>query len=78
MPLPLLRSDGPGQVDILEQPTDLNLLSSRYVNESAAFIAAQSRAAVPWLLYMAFNHVHVPDFASPAFCNSTLRGSAQR
>jgi hypothetical protein len=23
---------------------------------------------------MAFNHVHVPEFASPMFCNTSLRG----
>ena len=25
-------------------------------------------------LHHCFSHVHVPDFASPAYCNSTIRG----
>ncbi len=77
-PLPLITSSGEGQVTIVEQPTDLNKLSGRYVNESIKFIEAHGNKSGadsdPWLLYMAFNHVHVPDFASPGFCNSTLRG----
>ena len=73
-PLPLIHSAAPGQYSILEQPTDLNLLSSRYTEQSTTFIAEQTAKATPWLLYMAFNHVHVPDFASPRFCNQTLRG----
>ena len=50
------------------------MLSSRYVKESVDFIASHSKQNKPWFLYMAFNHVHVPDFASPLFCNSTKRG----
>eukprot|EP00966_Prymnesium_polylepis_P082817 1918125-Prymnesium_polylepis.1 len=73
-PLPLIHSTKPGEYKILEQPTDLNLLSGRYMAESKAFIDQQTKAGTPWLLYMAFNHVHVPDFASPDFCNKTLRG----
>ena len=68
-PLPLLSN-----FDIIEQPTDLNKLTDRYVNASATFIAEQSAATTPWLLYMAFNHVHTPDFASKKFCNVTRRG----
>jgi arylsulfatase A len=73
-PLPLISSNSPEQMTILEQPTNLNLLSSRYVKESVDFIASHSKQNKPWFLYMAFNHVHVPDFASPLFCNSTKRG----
>ena len=63
------------KVNILEQPTDLNLLTGRYVQESMLdFIRKSTREKVPFFLYMAFNHVHVPDFANQQFCNSTLRG----
>ena len=72
--LPLLHSTGEGHVNILEQPTDLNKLSSRYVNASTSFIKARSAAGTPWLLYMAFNHVHQPDYASQKFCGVTKRG----
>ena len=73
-PLPLLHSTGKGQVTIVEQPTDLNFLSDRYVSAAKSFIANQTSAARNWLLYYAFSHVHTPDFASRHFCNSTLRG----
>ena len=73
-PLPLILSSGKGRIKIIEQPTNLNLLSSRYVNESIQFIQSKSKANLNWFLYMAFNHVHVPDFASPKFCNTTKRG----
>ena len=59
---------------IVEQPTDLNKLSSRYVDRSRNIIKSSSEANVPFLLYVAFNHVHVPDFASEPFCNKTKRG----
>ena len=77
-PLPLLSSTSPGELTILEQPTDLNLLTGRYVHKADRFIANHSSARRPWLLYMAFSHVHTPDFASttawPKGCNVTLRG----
>ena len=37
-------------------------------------IAKAAAAKQPFLLYMAWNHVHVPDFASRPFCNVTRRG----
>jgi len=52
----------------------LNKLSERYVKSSVNFITSASASASPWLLYMAFNHVHTPDFASRAFCNTSRRG----
>ena len=75
-PLPLISSTSmsPERIHIIEQPTNLNLLSPRYVNESIAFITSKSALNISWFLYMAFNHVHVPDFASPTFCNTTKRG----
>ncbi len=68
-PLPLLHG-----VDIVEQPTDLNKLSQRYVDFALSFIRNATQAQKPWLLYYAFNHVHVPDFASQPFCNTSIRG----
>eukprot|EP00943_MAST-04B_sp_MAST-4B-sp1_P004964 g4964.t1 len=75
-PLPLIEmsSEDFEKINILEQPTDLNLLTSRYVKESVDFINKTTAKNVPFFLYMAFNHVHVPDFANPKYCNSTLRG----
>jgi len=43
-----------------------------YTQEALSFISEKSDD--PFLLYFAFNHVHVPNFISPKFCNSTRRG----
>ena len=63
-----------GKLSILEQPADLNRLTGRYVEAARALLGGRSAARQPWLLYMAFNHVHTPDFASRPYCNTTLRG----
>ena len=76
-PLPLVHVTGAwphSNLTIVEQPTDLNKLSGRYVAAASDFISGRSAAQQKWLLYMAFNHVHTPDFASEPFCNATLRG----
>ena len=44
-PLPLMR-----EFDILEQPTDLNKLSERYVDEALSFITYNTKAQKPWLV----------------------------
>ncbi|KAJ8603804.1 hypothetical protein CTAYLR_000219 [Chrysophaeum taylorii] len=64
-PLPLLANE-----TVLEQPVNLNTLSQRYVDAAEAFVLDEGRFA----LYYAFSHVHVPDFASPQFCNASRRG----
>jgi arylsulfatase A-like enzyme len=42
-----------------EQPADLATLTGRYADYGASFIAKQSSANKPWLLYASFSHVHV-------------------
>ena len=49
--------------EVVEQPTDLNQLSSRYVQEASDFI--NSANSTPWFLYMAFNHVREPSSVAP-------------
>eukprot|EP00511_Aplanochytrium_stocchinoi_P006786 CAMPEP_0204843538 /NCGR_PEP_ID=MMETSP1346-20131115/48035_1 /ASSEMBLY_ACC=CAM_ASM_000771 /TAXON_ID=215587 /ORGANISM="Aplanochytrium stocchinoi, Strain GSBS06" /LENGTH=539 /DNA_ID=CAMNT_0051982695 /DNA_START=190 /DNA_END=1809 /DNA_ORIENTATION=- len=73
VPLPLLHST-PMNITIVEQPTDLNLLTNRYAAKGVQFIKEKSAAKIPWLLYMAFNHVHTPSFVGIQHCNTTLRG----
>ena len=67
--LPLL-----GNLTVLEQPVNLNTLTDRYAAFVSDFIATHSQQPDPWFFYMAFSHVHTPDFASPEFCNRSLRG----
>eukprot|EP00658_Telonema_sp_P-2_P003508 TRINITY_DN11303_c0_g1_i3.p1 TRINITY_DN11303_c0_g1~~TRINITY_DN11303_c0_g1_i3.p1 ORF type:complete len:465 (-),score=95.90 TRINITY_DN11303_c0_g1_i3:653-2047(-) len=68
-PLPLLRN-----LEVVEQPTDLNKLSDRYTDFVREFIRNSTADSARWFVYMAFNHVHVPDFATKQFCNSSRRG----
>eukprot|EP00035_Acanthoeca_spectabilis_P036383 m.39286 g.39286 ORF g.39286 m.39286 type:complete len:1090 (-) comp7942_c0_seq1:51-3320(-) len=68
-PLPLLSGNTP-----IEQPTDLNKVSKRYVQYADTFIRNTSSSGQPFLLYLAWNHVHDPDFASPDFCGTSARG----
>ena len=71
-PLPLVAGSGP--LDVLVQPADLDTLSIGYANFASSFIANSSASKKPWLLYLAFQHVHTPDFASPKFCGTSKRG----
>ena len=75
---------------VLEQPVDLSTLTQRYAEWGSEFIANQSAAGKPWLLYASFNHVHVTDakyfaalpppgysnnqYSSKQFCGSSGRG----
>jgi len=59
---------------IVQQPADLSKLTELYAQKAAAFITDNLVAKTPWLLYLAWNHVHVPDFASQQFCNTSIRG----
>jgi len=65
VPLPLLDGE-----TIVEQPVDLNTLSERYVEKATTFV----RGSDLFALYFAFQHVHVPNFASKRFCGSSKRG----
>eukprot|EP00055_Hartaetosiga_balthica_P017787 m.123163 g.123163 ORF g.123163 m.123163 type:complete len:559 (-) comp9402_c0_seq1:2745-4421(-) len=69
VPLPLLRN-----TDVIEQPVNLNTLSSQYAKFADEFIQNSTSSGTPFFLYASFSHVHVPDFADRAFCNSSLRG----
>lgn len=69
VPLPLLHN-----TTVVEQPVNLNTLEKRYVQKVSDFISANAEAQKPFLVYLAWSHVHTPDFAAPEFCNSSLRG----
>eukprot|EP00041_Stephanoeca_diplocostata_P002266 m.25001 g.25001 ORF g.25001 m.25001 type:complete len:554 (-) comp13130_c0_seq2:1676-3337(-) len=67
--LPLLHNK-----TVIEQPVNLDTLSVRYGAFASDFIKNESSKGNNWFLYAAFNHVHVPNFVSPKWCNQTLRG----
>lgn len=68
-PLPLLNG-----TTIVEQPTGLHTLAQRYADAAVDFINAAAKAGKPFLLYLAFNHVHEPNSCGPAFCGVSAQG----
>ena len=68
-PLPLVAND-----TVISQPADLSKLSESYADEAISFIKNAVSSDTPFLLYFPLNHVHVPDFSNPSFCNSSIRG----
>jgi hypothetical protein len=69
VPLPLLHNK-----TVIEQPVNLNTLEKRYAEKAADFIHKSAAAKKPFLIYLAWSHVHVPDFVTPSMCNSSRRG----
>ncbi len=58
---------------IIEQPVDLNSLSNRYAAFAIDFIVEKNLANIPFFLYMAFNHMHIPvGNHLPKFKNTSL------
>ena len=58
---------------IIEQPADLTSLSSKYLNAATGFISANA-GKNPFFLYMAFTHVHQPQFSGEDYTHQTSRG----
>ena len=76
-PLPLFNcTDGKVCDDskVVEQPANLGTLTARYTAAALEFVGRAVSARKPFLLYVPFNHVHAPNFASVAFCNTSKRG----
>ena len=67
VPLPLLHN-----TTVIEQPANLGTLTQRYADFSSDFI--QRNKDNKFVLYMAFSHVHTPNFVSKKFCNTSIRG----
>jgi arylsulfatase G len=68
-------SDQPCDASILEQPANITTVSSRYGAAAADYIAkhAAGSNAAPFLLYVAFMHVHVPLAYEPQWTNTSAR-----
>ena len=59
----------------IQQPATLDVLTNNYADRATQFIANASASQTPFFLYMAFSHVHIPNFVNPAFCGKSGRGS---
>ena len=57
---------------IVEQPTDIRNIDSRYVQNTKDFITANSHR--PFFFYFSSHHTHMPQFASDTYLNTTVRG----
>ncbi len=80
--LPLYNSTGPScsghsscNADIAAQPLDLHTLSDTYAGAADSFLArhAAGTGAAPFLLYVAFGHMHVPLAHAPRWTNTSAR-----
>ena len=58
--------------EVLESPTDLDLLTKRYTQEAVAFL--ERNRDRPFFLYLAHTMPHVPLGASPGFKGRSVRG----
>eukprot|EP00750_Incisomonas_marina_P025323 INCI538.1.p1 GENE.INCI538.1~~INCI538.1.p1 ORF type:complete len:373 (+),score=41.96 INCI538.1:353-1471(+) len=68
-PLPLVANE-----TVLEQPTDLATLNERYVEAASVFLRQAAADGVPFLLYVAFGHVHTPQYAGRKYEGVSRRG----
>ena len=60
--------------DIIEQPADLSTLAKRYAAFADHVFAEAAAAQQHFLLYVAFAHMHVPQFCGPDKCGKTGQG----
>ena len=78
-PLPLIHTKkGSQDINVVDQPTNLNLLSDRYAEQAMSFIGDKNDPSNPWFLYLPFNHVHVPDNVSEVSQRASMRLSEVR
>lgn len=68
-PCPIYENDA-----IVHQPADYTTLSEQYSKAATGFIM-ENAGKNPFFLYMAFNHVHRPNYAGKMFVNTTERGT---
>ncbi|CAL4162534.1 unnamed protein product, partial [Meganyctiphanes norvegica] len=59
---------------IVEQPVDLTSLTERYVDHALNFIETKHQQKQPFFVYLPFNHVHHPQFASSVHQGVSSRG----
>lgn len=82
-PLPLYRSttncsgqtSGDCNKDIVEQPARLETLSQRYAAYAHDVVGRSVQSRRPFFLYVAFAHMHVPQFCAAGYANKTGRGA---
>jgi arylsulfatase A len=61
-------------LDIIEQPVKFTTLDERMFSSATNYIKKQASSKTPFFLYMAFQHMHHPQYAGEKFTNSSIRG----
>ena len=59
---------------VIEQPTQMQNITSELTRHAVDFIAASSQGARPWFYLMSYIHVHSPIFTSPKFTGVSAGG----
>jgi hypothetical protein len=81
--IPLISGEVGSAQEIVEQPVDIEgtksssagaPLSHRYAQFAADFIANATAKAEPFLVYLAFSHIHVPIVHSPLYSGKSGKG----
>jgi arylsulfatase A-like enzyme len=67
-PRPLMHN-----LDVIEQPANLNTLTQRYTQQAVNFIKQSGNA--PFFLYMAHSYPHIPLNTSPGFVGNSSQGT---
>eukprot|EP01052_Picozoa_sp_SAG31_P001187 SAG31_NODE_39_length_31377_cov_5.971482_18_plen_214_part_00 len=68
-PLPLMAN-----TTVLEQPVDLATVNARYTSSAVDFIRTSFADKAKFFLYLAFGHVHTPQFAGKEQFGKSKRG----
>ena len=68
------QTSGSCDKDIVEQPANLGTLAARYAAFGEGVIAKAAKAQTPFLLYVAFAHMHVPQFCNEKNAGKTGQG----
>lgn len=75
IPLMVSTANATGHDDqIIEQPADQTLLTKKYTQEAAEFLAEQAAADTPFFIYLPYSMPHVPLFPSADFSGHSRAG----
>ena len=59
---------------IIEQPTDLTQLTTKYTENAKKFILKNTKRQKPFFLYLAYHQTHHPQFSSHEYDATFARG----
>lgn len=68
-PLPLMWNN-----TVYEQPANLATVNARYTEHAVSYVTSAQELEAPFFLYLAFGHVHTPQYASAEHAGKSKRG----